>query len=73
MCYRIDDEDDIGIYISEVGRLIFYNYYVKIKRSWVFFFLALINFYVWFMEKFLGGYKFVFYIIFYGVIFLYGD
>lgn len=73
VCYRTDDEDDIGIYISEVGRLISYNYHVKTKRSWVFFLLALTNPYVWLMEKSLGGHKFVSYITLHGVTSLHGD
>lgn len=37
VCYRTDDEDDIGIYISEVSGLIFYNCRSKSKRVGLFF------------------------------------
>lgn len=46
VCYRTDDEDDIGIYISEVSRLIFYNYHIKTKRVFVFWFFFFSSFYV---------------------------
>lgn len=32
VCYRTDDEDDLGIYISEVWRPVSYNYHIKTKR-----------------------------------------
>ena len=36
VCYRTDDEDDIGIYISEVLRLILYNYRSRTERLYSF-------------------------------------
>ena len=37
VCYRTDDEDDIGIYISEVLRHIFYNYCSRTERLYSFY------------------------------------
>lgn len=36
VCYRTDDEDDIGIYISEVLRLILYSYRSRTERLYSF-------------------------------------